>query len=105
MLSWLISPPKALKVTLSSSSANVHGIFPPRAPAWSRPGWEQDAVGRGECPDLGMIIVLIVGMSIVFCSQGVKVSNTGQIGLEEVARVPALSATHLSWQHVSEPLG
>ena len=62
--------------------------------------WEQDGVGRGECPDLGMIIVLIVGMSIVLCSQGVKVSSTGQIGLEEVARVPALSATHLSWQHI-----
>ena len=39
-------------------------------------------------------------MSIVLCSQGVKVSSTGQIGLEEVARVPALSATHLSWQHI-----
>lgn len=57
-------------------------------------------MGRGECPDLGMIIVLIVGMSIVLCSQGMKVSSTGQIGLEEVARVPALSATHLSWQHI-----
>lgn len=62
--------------------------------------WEQGGVRRGECPDVGMIIVLIVGMSIVLCSQGVKVSNTGQIGLEEVARVPALSATHLSWQHI-----
>lgn len=57
-------------------------------------------MGRGECPDLGMIIVLIVGMSIVLCSQGMKVSSTGQIGLEEVARVPALSAIHLSWQHI-----
>ena len=57
-------------------------------------------VGRGECPDLGMIIVLIEGMSTVLCSQGVKVSNTGQIGVEEVARVPALSVTHLSWQHM-----
>lgn len=62
--------------------------------------WEQGGVGRGECPDVGLIIVLIVGMSIVLCSQGVKVSNTGQVGLEEVARVPALSVTHLSWQHI-----
>ena len=62
-------------------------------------------MGRGECPDLGMIIVLIVGMSIVLCSQGMKVSSTGQIGLEEVARVPATegrSSPTDGWQHGSE---
>ena len=47
--------------------------------------WEANGVGRGECPDLGTIV------STVSCSQGEKVSDTGQVGKEEVARVPALS--------------